>query len=308
MSEHLIQFEDKSVLQVFTEKNGLDPYIKEIKEEAEKHVFDPKNATSRQKTASFSRKIGSIINKLDNLGKDSNAERREIINVVNAERNRMKEILREVQSDVRKPLDKWEEIEVERIKIEQEKLEAEKLAEQVENDHEFGLLLNKQHDQEILEGMKKEMEAQKEHERLAEIAQKEHDDRIAKEAKAEAEKEKEEAEAKAAQFEKDKIAAQEKAERDAETARVNAEQAEIKRKSDIKKAKKLAAQQEINRQTAEKQAEDDRLAKLEANKRHVGKVRKEIKEHIMKASGIDEKTAVKVVKSLLNIDRITINY
>lgn len=317
MSDQLIQFEEKTVLQVFTEKNGLDPYIKEIKKEAKKHVFDPKNATTRQKTASFSRKIGTIINKLDNLGKDSNSERREIINVVNAERNRMKEILREVQSDVRKPLDKWEEEDAERIRIEQEKLEAEKLAIQVENDHEFAFLLNKQHDQEIAEALQKERDAEAERQRLANIAQQERDDQIAKEAKAQAEKEKLEAESKAKQAELDKIAIQEKAERDAKVAKerdkqakINAANAEKQRLADVKQAKEDATQREIERQAKIKEEEKKAQEKIERNKRHIGKIRKEAKLDLMEILGVEEKLAVSIVMAITKklISNLSINY
>jgi hypothetical protein len=66
---------------------------------------------------------------------------------------------------------------------------------------------------------------------------------------------------------------------------------------------KIAAEQ-----AAEQAAEKVRLAKLEANKNHAGAVRKQIKLHIMAATGLDDDTARKVVQSFLKFDRITINY
>lgn len=70
-----------------------------------------------------------------------------------------------------------------------------------------------------------------------------------------------------------------------------------------------AKQTEINRQ----KTEQDRLAyekrKLEANKRHVGRVRCKIKEHIMKSCNVDEAMAKSIVMALLDIKaRVTINY
>ena len=94
----------------------------------------------------------------------------------------------------------------------------------------------------------------------------------------------------------------------ARQAKINAEQAEIKRLADVKQAQEEATHREVERQSAEKKAEQERLAKLESDKKHVSAVRCEIKQHIMKASGIDEVTAVKVVKSLLKTARITVNY
>jgi hypothetical protein len=55
-------------------------------------------------------------------------------------------------------------------------------------------------------------------------------------------------------------------------------------------------------------AEQARKAKLESNKKHAGIVLAEIKEHIMLASGLDNDTAAKVVRSLLKYERVTINY
>ena len=59
---------------------------------------------------------------------------------------------------------------------------------------------------------------------------------------------------------------------------------------------------------AEQAAEQERKDKLESNKKHASSVRCEIKEHVMKATGLDNDTARKVVQSLLKYERVTINY
>jgi len=131
--------------------------------------------------------------------------------------------------------------------------------------------------------------------------QKERDDEIARQARLESEK-------KAEQAELDKIQAQKQAKADAEQAIIDAEKAEQRRLKDIELAAKQAKQAEILRQEQEKEAEEEKLRKLEANKKHVGKVRGEIKEHLIKSCGLDNDLAKKVVIALTKTDRVTINY
>ena len=82
----------------------------------------------------------------------------------------------------------------------------------------------------------------------------------------------------------------------------------IKAEAEAKQQAEQAAQSERDKIAAEQAAEKSRLDKLEANKSHVGAVRKQIKLHIMAATGVDNDTARNVVQSLLMLDRITINY
>lgn len=130
---------------------------------------------------------------------------------------------------------------------------------------------------------------------------------------------------------------EERAKRDAEiaeTARIEAderhaaqlaENAERERLASIKREKRMAidkqeaedraikqaeqaAQFERDKIAVEQAAEKARKDKLEANKKHVGAVRCEIKKLIMAECELDEATAKKVVLSLLKTNRITINY
>ena len=101
----------------------------------------------------------------------------------------------------------------------------------------------------------------------------------------------------------------------AERARLATIEREKRMEIDKREAEERANQQaeqaakfERDKIAAEQAAEKSRIAKLEANKNHTGQVRKQIKLHIMAETGLDNETAIKVVKSLLKTERITINY
>lgn len=87
-------------------------------------------------------------------------------------------------------------------------------------------------------------------------------------------------------------------------AKIIAQQVEGKRIADIETAK----QTEIKRQQDELKAKQEAQAKIEADTKHVGKIRGEIKNHLISTCGLDDELAIKVVKALLHIDQVTINY
>ena len=91
------------------------------------------------------------------------------------------------------------------------------------------------------------------------------------------------------------------AEKQAKQAAIDAEK---RRLADIEQAK----QKEIQRQQDELKAKQEAQAKLEANTKHVGNIRGKIKNHLMETCGLDNALATKVVKALLHIDHVTINY
>ena len=183
-------------------------------------------------------------------------------------------------------IDEYKIVREKQLVKEKARRDARLLMEQIPIDHNDALLMNKMFDFEKAEAIRE---------------QKERDDLIAKEAAAAAE-------LRAKQAELDKIAIQEKAERDAKQAELDANAAEVKRISDVKAAEELATQRELDRQALIKKNEDDARKAVEADKKHVGAVRCEIKKHIMSAAGIDEKTAKKVVISLLKTSRIRVIY
>lgn len=110
--------------------------------------------------------------------------------------------------------------------------------------------------------------------------------------------EKEEAEEQTRRVERERIASEER-------AKLAAEAAEKRRLESIEQTKRDEAAR-IQRETDAKEAED---RKREANKRHVGKIRKEAKESLM-AIGYDTDDAVKIVKAIAagQVANITINY
>lgn len=79
-------------------------------------------------------------------------------------------------------------------------------------------------------------------------------------------------------------------------------------KQQAEQAAERAVEQEKQRQYNERIAKEKEQAKLEANKKHTGMVRGEIKDHLINTCGIDNALATKIVKSLLKTNRVTINY
>ena len=150
----------------------------------------------------------------------------------------------------------------------------------------------------------------------AEREQKEREDRIAKEAAAKAEAEKQAAIDRERKAEADKIAA-EKAAIEAEKRRL--EEAEIAKQEAIKAAEVAKRQAEEAAESARlaeiKRAEDEALRvkqeqeKREANKMHIGKIRKEAKESLM-ALGLSEKGSKMIVMAIHDggIKNVNINY
>lgn len=98
-----------------------------------------------------------------------------------------------------------------------------------------------------------------------------------------------------------------------EAARVEQERLnKIEREAYAKQQSEVAAENariaEVNRQAEAERVEREERKALEANKKHAGMVRGEIKNHLIDTCGIDNELATKIVKSLLKTNRITINY
>ena len=234
--------------------------------------------------------ISSLLKKIDRVRIDVSKEYKV---KVETEARSIKERLELANKPFTALIEDYKIVREKQLLKEKELQAAKDLAFQLPLDHDEALLMNKMFDFEIAEKLRE---------------QQERDQALINNAKAEAE-------ARAKQAEADKITAIESAklaeEREndrAKQAKIDAEQAELKRLEDVKQAQEDATRREIERQNAEKAQEEAEKKKIESNRKHVGEVRCEIKKHIMKASGIDEDTAVKVVKSLLKSPRITVNY
>lgn len=331
MSNELIVIEPKNVLTVFTESNGLDDIIKQVEMEVMTFEHDLSNDARRKRTASLARKVASTKTYLDGLGKDLVSDWKNKAKVVDANRKLMRDRLDELKEIARKPLTDWEneqaEIEAARIAAE----EAEKLRLQIESDHEIALLMNEKFDREAEEARKAAEETERLRKEQEEKERLEREARIAREAKEAAEREAKEREERLIREAKER---EEKAERDRlaaierekelerqrveaeERARVQAEEAEKRRieaeakaKRDAEEAAERARLAEIQRQKEQEARIKEEQEAREANKKHIGAIRKAAKESLM-SLGIDEEKAKEIVMAINDgkIANVKINY
>jgi len=234
--------------------------------------------------------IGDLLKKLERARIDKS---KEFKSQVESEAKEIKERLEAANKPFSALIDEYKEKRAKILADKKAKEEAALLAIQIEEDHENAITLDKIRTFEIQDAINQ---------------QKERDEQIAKEASAKAEAEKEAAEERAEQAERDAILAVAKARRDAEQAELDRIEAEKQTEIRAKQAAEQAKQAEIKRQADEKAAQDEAQRKLEANKKHVGAIRGQIKVDIMNAGKIDEPTAKKIVLALCKMNLITINY
>lgn len=245
--------------------------------------------------------IGGLLKKLE----VARIEKTKIYRVeVEAEATEIKERLVKANIPFTTLIDEYKEKCARKLADERAIQAAKDLAVQIEEDHSDAITLDKMRTFETEDEIRQ---------------QKERDEQIAKEASEQYERSKELAEERAEQAEQDKILAEAKAKRDAKQAekdlaeakeRAEVNRIEAERQHDIREAEaaEQAKQAEIKRQVDEKAAVAAAQRKIEANKKHVGAVRGEIKEHLMATCKIDESLAVKIVKALLKTDRVKIIY
>lgn len=167
----LIVIEDKQLMEVFTQEDGLKPFIDEIELKISEFEHDMSTATSRKRTASLAASISKTKTFLDGKGKDLVSGWKKKAKVVDNSRKAMRERLDELKKIAREPLTQFEAEEEAKIREQAAKVAAEKLAREIEEAHEFGLLMNDKFDME-----KQEAKAQ------AEREQKEREEAIKKEA------------------------------------------------------------------------------------------------------------------------------
>lgn len=320
MSNELVVIEPKNVLTLFTETDQLEEIIKQVEMEVATFEHDLSNDARRKKTASLARKVASTKTYLDGLGKDLVADWKAKSKAVDANRKMMRDRLDELRDQARKPLTDWEE---EQKRIEEENRlaeEAEKLRQQVEADHEIALLLNEKFDRELEEKRKAEEEAERQRKEAEENARIERERQIAEEARIKAEQEAKEREERLERERQEAIQREEQAKRDAiaaeERRKAQEEEnerqrklAEDKAKRDAEEAAERARQAEIQRQHEEQERQRKEQEQREANKRHIGAIRKAAKESLM-TLGLDEQTAREIVLAIHNgqVANVKINY
>ncbi|MHA0939396.1 hypothetical protein [Enterobacter kobei] len=305
----LVVIEKQNAMAVFTTKEQLDPIIEAIEKEARSLVPDVSTRKGRDAIASMAHKVARSKTYIDNAGKDLVAELKALPKQIDESRRIVRERLDALKDEVRKPLTEWE-AEQERIKAEEamnamhaEALEMNEefdrqLAAQIESDHEMALLMNDAFDRD-----------REEQRRLAEQAQREHEERLKKEA---ADKAKREAE------EKHKADLEAAARREADE-KARADAAWRKRKEDADRAErekqdaiaeeKRKAQEEADRikreadakeeaRLAEEKRKADEKAKREADVKHRKTVGTNIVNALTSHTSLTREQAIEVLTAL----------
>ena len=308
----LMVVEKVELVPFFTKGESVDDIITAIEKEARSFVADVTTAKGRDAVKKMVTKVTKSKTYLEKNGKELAAEYKAIPKAIDENRRKVKEALTLLAEEVRKPLTEYEE-EAQRLAVEKQQAEAaEKLAAEVDEAQELALLMNDKFDANKKEAdrLAKEL-AEKESQRL-EAERIEREKRIAEEATererlASIERE-EAAKRQVEEAERAKIAAEERAKLEAEQAEQRRLQAENQAKIDADNAAEQARLAEVARQEAEAKRIADEQAKREANKKHIGRIRKEAKETLM--NFVDEETAKKIVLAINNgeITNVTINY
>lgn len=117
----------EAALAVFTAENGLDPFLKKIREEIDLFCLsscelDLSKESNRKKIASMAHKVARSKTALDDAGMALSAQLKDMPRKVDAERRRMREILDKWKEEVREPLAAWEAAERDRINKIQDKI------------------------------------------------------------------------------------------------------------------------------------------------------------------------------------------
>lgn len=304
MSE-LVEINKELALAAYSSEDGLKAEVERVRAVVDGFKHNLTNAANRAKTASLAAKVKV---KYDDLGKELVSDWKAKSKLVDASRKSMRDDLDAIKIEARRPLTEWEaeQTRLEEVKIAEEA--AKQLAIEKESDHEMAVLMDDAFDRE-----KAEAAAKVESDRLA------HEESIKQDAIAESERKAEE-ERRAAiareenlklavqQAEANRVAMAEKAKADAKAADEARIKAEAQAKIDAEAAADAARQAEIDRQSAVKAAEEAEQAKREANKKHIGAIRKAAKESLMAL--VDEDTAKRIVLAIHSGDiaNITINY
>ncbi|MCM7882752.1 hypothetical protein [Enterobacter asburiae] len=287
----LVVIEKQNAMAVFTTKEQLDPIIEAIEKEARSLVPDVSTRKGRDAIASMAHKVARSKTYIDNAGKDLVAELKALPKQIDESRRIVRERLDALKDEVRRPLTEWE-AEQERIKAEEamnamhaEALEMnirfdQELAAKFEADHEMALLMNKDFDRD-----------REEQRRQAEQAQREHEERIKREAAEQARrdaeaKHKAEIEAAARREAEEKAREKQEAEERARREKEEAVAAE-RRRQEWAEAARLAEEQ--------RKAEEE--ARRAADKEHRCTVNRRVYADLI-AQGIPEEFAQKAVLAI----------
>ena len=114
-STALVLPEPTSLAALFQKPDQIDDLISRIEAEVRAHVPDLSTKKGRDAIASLAHKVARSKTALDNAGKDLNADLRSKIEVVDAERRKIRDRFDALKAEARKPLDDWEAAEDARL-------------------------------------------------------------------------------------------------------------------------------------------------------------------------------------------------
>lgn len=305
----LVVIEKQNAMAIFTTKEQLDPIIEAIEKEARSLVPDVSTRKGRDAIASMAHKVARSKTYIDNAGKDLVAELKALPKQIDESRRIVRERLDALKDEVRRPLTEWE-AEQERIKAEEamnalhaEALEMnikfdQELAAKFEADHEMALLMNKDFDRDREEQRRLAEQAQREHEERIKQEEAEHARRDAEakhkaEIEAAARREAEE-KARAELAERQRIEAEQRAAREKQEAEARAE----REKAAAVEAERLKAKQAEEKRLAEEKRIADEQAKRESDVKHRKTVGTNIVNALTSHTSLTREQAIEVLTAL----------
>ncbi|MDA4642417.1 hypothetical protein [Enterobacter hormaechei] len=305
----LVVIEKQNAMAVFTTKEQLDPIIEAIEKEARSLVPDVSTRKGRDAIASMAHKVARSKTYIDNAGKDLVAELKALPKQIDESRRIVRERLEALKDEVRRPLTEWE-AEQERIKAEEamnalhaEALEMnikfdQELAAKFEADHEMALLMNKDFDRDREEQRRLAEQAQREHEECikreaAEQARRDAEQNAKAELEAAARREAEE-KARAEAAERQRIEAEQRAAREKQEAEARAE----REKAAAVEAERLKAKQAEDARLAEEKRIAEEQAKREADVKHRKTVGTNIVNALTSHTSLTREQAIEVLTAL----------
>lgn len=286
----LIEIPKANALEVFSDDQGLAPYMAKIRAEIDAFVPDVSTKRGRDAIASIAHKVARSKTALDGVGKDLVAELKELPKKIDASRKAMRDTLDAWKDEVRAPLTAWEQAEEDRVQRHKDAVEG--IASLVVNCNESAESLRTaiaaveaiaigpeweefeteaaRTKDKALTGLRERLVAREKYDaEQAELArlraveaareQKEREERIAREAAEQAQRE---ADARA-QAEREAVIRRE------QEAKAAADRRELELKLQAEQAEKAAAQAKADKIAAEQRAEQDRLAAIERERQAV---------------------------------------
>lgn len=286
---------------------GLDAYLEQIRQ-AVNEVPDLSTKKGRDRVASLAAQVSRSKTAIEKPGREYLKRLKEAVRPAEAEIKRFVDACDELRDATRRPLTEWE-AEQERIRVEEawnamheealvmNKMFDDQRAAQIEADHEMALLMNEKFDRD-----------REEQHRLAEQAQREHEERIKQEAAEQARRDAEakhkaeiesaarreaEEKARAELAERQRIEAEKRAARENQEAEARAE----REKEEAVAAERRRQEEAEAARLAEEQRKAEEEARRAADKEHRRAVNRRVIADLI-AQGIPEEFAQKAMLAI----------